>query len=330
MIVLAMDSSTSACSAALWAGGKVLARRLSPMARGQSEGAPRQPLSALEAELSAWRAQRQPVGTRPSASTLRDARRRVARRLGQEPEPTPTWAGRWSPVYRARVMGKPATAEERAERQARQLLARWGIVTRNLAQNEGTGWDWDVLYPRLELLEMRGEVRRGYFVSGLAGAQFALPEAVEQLRAGRVADDEADDPVLLSACDPANLFGSARLDVAEGEDAGELRSGVGPFARLPSTHLALWQGQPALLSMGEGRSLRVDTGVSEEVVRRCLAALCNHLAARGGVGAWGRRVHVTHWNGEPVLESRGQAMLEALGFYRDPPGMTWEGGSTRP
>ncbi len=298
------------------------------LAREPEESAPRRPLSALEAELAAWRAQRRPVLSRPSPVVYRDARRRVARRLGYEPKPPPLrWAGRWSPVHRIRVMGKPISAEERAERQARQLLLRWGVVTRDLVQTEGTSWRWEALYARWQLMEMRGEVRRGYFVAGLSGAQFALPEAVEQLRS---AGDEAAVPVVMSACDPANLFGSARLDVPEGEDAAELRSGVGAFARLPSTHVVLWRGQPVLLSQGEGRSLRADMALTERVIRRCLEALLAHLAARGEIGTIARRVHVERWNGEPVLGSRGQALLESLGFYRDPPGMTWEGKTMTP
>ncbi|MDW8099272.1 MAG: DEAD/DEAH box helicase [Anaerolineae bacterium] len=293
------------------------------LTREPDESALRRPLSALEAELAAWRAQRRPVVSRPSPVAYRDAKRRVARRLGYGPKPSPPMqTGRWSPIHRMRVMGKPLSAEERAEQQARQLLLRWGVIARELVQAEGAGWEWEVLYTRLQLMEMRGEVRRGYFVAGLSGAQFALSEAIEQLRA---AGDEAALPVVMSACDPANLFGSARLDVPEGEDAGERRSDIGPFARLPSTHVVLWRGQPALLSLGEGRSLRVNKALPEDILRRCLEALLAHLAARGGIATIARRVRVEQWNGEPVLGSLGQALLESLGFYRDPPGMTWEG-----
>ena len=295
------------------------------LARGQADSAPRQPLSALEADLAAWRAQRRAALARPRGAALREAKRRVVRRLEEQAAPA-AWAGRWSPVHRLRVMGKPATPEERTERQARQLLARWGVVTRDLVQAEGAGWEWDALYACLQLLEMRGEVRRGYFVSGLAGAQFALPEAVEQLRALRAptAEQEMESvPVVMNACDPANLFGSERLDVSTGEDAAELRSGVGSFARLPSMHIVLWHGQPTLLALGEGRSLRADPQAPAAVVRRCLEELLNHLATRGEA-AWGRRVYVEQWDGEPVLGSRGQALLEEIGFYRDPPGMSWE------
>jgi ATP-dependent Lhr-like helicase len=189
------------------------------------------------------------------------------------------------------------------------------VVTRNLVQREEAGWDWASIYRRLQLMEMRGEVRRGYFVAGLAGAQFALPEAVEQLRAAREADET--EPVVMSACDPANVFGAALPETGAG------RLEIGDFARVPSTHVVLWRGQPAVVSQGWGRSLRVQEALSEAVVRRCLEALVAHLGAQGGIVA--RRVHVERWNDEPVLGSEGQMLLESLGFYRDPPGMTWEG-----
>ncbi len=80
---------------------------------------------------------------------------------------------------------------------------------------------------------MRGEIRRGYFVQGLSGAQFALPEVVEQLRALRDTTEEAE-PVVMNACDPANLDGPAR----EGSDALA-------FTRVPSTWLVQVRGLPA-------------------------------------------------------------------------------------
>src|SRR5438876_8798254 len=54
-------------------------------------------------------------------------------------------------------------------------------------------------------MEMRGEVRRGYFVQGLAGAQFAAPAAIEQLRAPS-SDDAANAPIVLAASDPSNVY----------------------------------------------------------------------------------------------------------------------------
>ena len=79
-----------------------------------------------------------------------------------------------------------------AERVARQWLARYGIVSRDWWRRERPAVGWREIYHELKRLEFRGEVQRGYFVAGLAGAQFALPEAVEMLRAP-VPDDADDD-----------------------------------------------------------------------------------------------------------------------------------------
>jgi ATP-dependent Lhr-like helicase len=89
---------------------------------------------------------------------------------------TPHWPGRWTLVHRIGVWGKELPSDERIARQARQLLQCYGIVTRQSLEGDSEGaWDWAVLYRQFQLMEMRGEVRRGYFVQGLPGVQFALP-----------------------------------------------------------------------------------------------------------------------------------------------------------
>lgn len=282
--------------------------------------APRQPLSALEAELSAWR--RHQPHRRASRTALYHARRRVARRIGAPRDSVSAiLEGRWASTRRAGVMGRPLSEEEIADRRARQLLTRWGIVTAELARAEGTGWRWDAIYRRLQLMEMRGEVRRGYFVEGWSGAQFALPEAVEALRALRLNSGERrpPEPVVMSACDPANLFAAEPDRGPEQVEDDALRT----VARLPSNHLVLWRGHVAVISQGEGRSLRVDPSLTTEAIRACLTALLSHLSSRGQRASLGRPVHIVQWNGTPVLESEGLAILEALGCYRDPPGVTW-------
>ncbi|HEY7817721.1 MAG TPA: DEAD/DEAH box helicase, partial [Vicinamibacteria bacterium] len=88
--------------------------------------------------------------------------------------------GRWSLLARDRQ-----TVEDAAERFARQLLARWGVVFRDLLARESLAPAWRDLLLVYRRLEARGEIRGGRFVSGYLGEQFALPEAVELLRALR-------------------------------------------------------------------------------------------------------------------------------------------------
>jgi ATP-dependent Lhr-like helicase len=261
---------------------------------------PRRIASTLEAQL-AERRQGLPR-RRPSLQQMRAAKHRLSKRLREAPR----WVGRWSLVHRAGVMGKPLSDEERLARQARQLLQRYGVVTRDSLEREEGAWDWGLLYTQFQLMEMRGEVRRGYFVAGLPGVQFALPEAVERLREAAATID--DTLIVLNACDPANIFG------------GEIDGTSLRFARLPSTALVLWRGQPVLVAESSGSSLRAAPGIDEGVLRGALAAMVAWLTER----AWPRRFTVATWNDEPVVGGLAQAWLEQLGFFRDVGGMTWE------
>jgi ATP-dependent Lhr-like helicase len=253
------------------------------------------PLSPLEAELAAR--MQQPRALTPTR--YRDAKRRVAQRLRTDTQAAP-WSGRWSLVYRAGVLGPQLSDEGRAEQLARLLLARYGVVTRECLVHEEVNGDWSWLYPHFQRMELRGEVRRGYFVAGLAGVQFALPEAVERLRKS----SETDEPIVLNATDPANLFGGELSDVA-------LR-----FSRVPSTHVVLERGQPILVAEDNGERITTLAGIAPDSIPRALQAyLARPHAAR--------HVVVSQWNGASVLGSEGQPLLEALGFYRAPNEMEW-------
>jgi ATP-dependent Lhr-like helicase len=108
--------------------------------------------------------------------------------------------GRWT-VFPGRVA--PAAPNERLERWAEQLLRRYGVVFRDLLEREAAAPSWWELVPTLRRLEARGETRGGRFVAGVAGEQYALPEAVEALRRARADDDW----LVVSASDPLNLEG---------------------------------------------------------------------------------------------------------------------------
>jgi ATP-dependent Lhr-like helicase len=95
-----------------------------------------------------------------------------------------------------------------------QLVERHGVITREAVLAEGVVGGFASVYGVLKVLEDRGQVRRGYFVSGLGAAQFALPGAVDRLRSMRRPGDLAPDappdlPVVLSATDPAQPYGAA-------------------------------------------------------------------------------------------------------------------------
>jgi ATP-dependent Lhr-like helicase len=112
--------------------------------------------------------------------------------------------GRWS-LLRA---GEHARIDSgtAARALAMRLLARWGVVFRELCVRERPAFPWRVLLHELRRLEAAGEVRGGRFVDGFVGEQFALPQAVESLR--RVRREAGDGAiVIVSAADPLNLTG---------------------------------------------------------------------------------------------------------------------------
>lgn len=112
-------------------------------------------------------------------------------------------SGRWSKFPGA--VGEPSL-EERLDRWAWQLLKRYGVVFRELVTRESVAPSWSQLVSRYRRMELRGEIRGGRFVRGVAGEQFATGEAVEALRKQR--DEAANQKwLVLSAADPLNLLG---------------------------------------------------------------------------------------------------------------------------
>jgi len=132
-------------------------------------------------------------------------------RPGLRAQSTPTASqGRWSLVERELAALRPLTPTENASTLAGVLLDRYGIVTREAVRAEGIPGGFSKVYSVFKALEDAGRIRRGYFVAELGGAQFAVPGAVDRLRALRDSQpDPAQRVVLLAAADPANPFGAA-------------------------------------------------------------------------------------------------------------------------
>jgi len=102
------------------------------------------------------------------------------------------------------------TPTDAAHAWAVALLERHGVLTREAVRGEGVVGGFAGVYPVLRAMEEAGRIRRGYFVAGLGGAQFALVGAVDRLRAYREGTPEArTGAVVLAATDPANAFGVA-------------------------------------------------------------------------------------------------------------------------
>ena len=157
----------------------------------------------------------------------RSARLRASRRSTQTR--LPGSEGRWS-LRNARWGELPSDTDRRAAL-ARSLLERYGVVTREVAHAEGLEGGFSAVYEILKAMEAAGRIRRGYFVAGHGGVQFALPGADEDLRAQRTPKDDAPRAQVLSAVDPANPYG-ALLPWPEREGGSRLARTSGAFVVL--------------------------------------------------------------------------------------------------
>jgi ATP-dependent Lhr-like helicase len=125
---------------------------------------------------------------------------RAARGVPSRPDRRASFAGRWTAVS----PHDPTQAD--VERQAWTLLRRYGVVFRRLLTREAGALPWRQLVTIYRRLEARGEIRGGRFVSGMSGEQFALPQAIEQMREVR-RSRAGDTVIVVCAADPLNLAG---------------------------------------------------------------------------------------------------------------------------
>lgn len=186
------------------------------------------------------------------------------------------------------------------------MLQRHGIVSRELAEADTPAVPWPDLLAVLKEMEAAGRVRRGYFVKGLSGLQFAMPEAVEGLRRTRVRLEPATGPATLTAaCDPATVLGTV-LPLP-----GEFR-----LARVPGQFLISQCGRPLIIGEAGGRRLIPLQPFEPAELRAALIVLPLALAAPAPVGR--RRLDVEWWGDQPVIESEAAPVLSELGFDRGP------------
>ena len=163
----------------------------------------------------------------------------------------PSAQGRWTLVP-APDRTSPAAQTAWSHAIAQQLLHRYGIVTRETVAQENLPGGFSAVYEVLKALEAQGRIRRGYFIAGLGGAQFAQPAAVELLRSLSANPPAQSEMLLLAAADPANPWGSIlrwpEPDSAAPDNAAVLNRGVGASVVLRNGDLVAWlrRNNPAL------------------------------------------------------------------------------------
>jgi ATP-dependent Lhr-like helicase len=237
-------------------------------------------------------------------------RRRLAPFRSRRQSP-PSAAGRWS-----RVGARGGTATERAKALAEQLLARHGVLTRQAVMAESVPGGFSALYPVLKALEEAGRIRRGYFVAGLGGAQFAHPGALDRLRTLRetaAGDEETLPAVVLAASDPANPYGAALGWPAQTQPR---------LARAAGAHVVLVDGRLTAYVARGRREIAVFLPEDEPARSRTGASAAMALArwasrARGPLG----------WSEE---EGRGLAESPLAPYLKDAGFVPWGPGFRLP
>jgi ATP-dependent Lhr-like helicase len=212
--------------------------------------------------------------------------------------------GRWSltaPLF-ANAPGPGA----RLRAQAELMMERYGIVTRETVLAEGVPGGFSTLYAELGNLELLGTARRGYFVEGLGGAQFALPGAVERLRSLPEADGSF---LLLAATDPANPYGASL-------PWPKLEGGRRP-GRTPGAHLLLRDGEPVVFLERGGRGVLRLRAMDEAELGEAMQALADAVSA-GQLP----KLAIEKLDGEAVIGSGHEEALISAGFSRGPRKLT--------
>jgi ATP-dependent Lhr-like helicase len=238
----------------------------------------------------------------------------------------PTVSGRWS------LLPSPESdPTRRLHAQALALLDRHGILIRGAAAAERVTGGFGALYPVLRALEDAGQCRRGYFVEGLGAAQFALPGAVDRMRAmaDKARATAVADPwdtgsvnarlgprvTVLAAADPANAYGAALpWPDRPGDAAGGHRPG-----RKAGALVVLADGELVLYVERGGKTLLSWT--SEPALLQPASAA---LAAAVRAGALGR-LTVERADGGDVYDSPLANALESAGFRATPRGLRLRG-----
>ncbi|MDH6127695.1 ATP-dependent helicase [Kitasatospora sp. GP82] len=233
-----------------------------------------------------------------------------------------TAAGRWSLL--------PEFSDDlttRAAAQAQCLLDRHGVLTRGTVAAERVPGGFAGVYRVLSAFEERGRARRGYFVEGLGGAQFAMDGAADRLRAvngrleraaatewpGSGTGTEPPQVLVLAAADPANAYGAA-LPWPEPPAVPGAKPAAAAHrpGRKAGALVVLVDGELALYVERGGKSLLAWQSRSAPV--EALAEAVRH-------GALGSSVTIERANGEAALTSELGRLLEEAGFHPTPRGL---------
>jgi len=258
----------------------------------------------LEATLPEWRKRSQ------SWRRRQYSRRREEYRRGLKQLP-PLSAGRWSLAESFALAGKLEVHQHNlAQRQAMLLLERYGIFVKEWYRRETGLLPWYAIFQALKQMEWRGEARRGYFVEGLSGVQFALPHALEMFATNHAAP-VFSGPVMLSALDPAVPFGRG-VNLSLQDFAGNALA----LVRQAGNHLIFIEARPIVYAENFGARLQRLAGATDEQLAAALAGLRQFLLLPEPLRPR-KRIEIETWNDAPIVNTPAAAWLQQHGFEKE-------------
>ncbi len=220
--------------------------------------------------------------------------------------------GRWFLTTSLAITGEPLDDQTRAERQARLLLNRYGILIKEWYRRENGMLPWHQIFLTLKRLEWQGEIRRGYFVAGLSGIQFALPEALELLEkmTKRPADSKCG-PILLSCLDPALPYGGV-IDWGVVDSSGNSLK----IIRSAANHLVIEDGRFIVYSERYFQRLFVVDDFSQASCTKLTRILQSYLKMPFPFKP-ANRIEIQQINNQPAASSPFAVYLLKTGFEMD-------------
>ena len=195
--------------------------------------------------------------------------------------------GRWEPAYPP----KPLSMHEFI----RRCGIRYGMLSKEITGLEDSPYTWPEVYEKLKQMEYAGEMRRGYFFTGISGIQFMLPDVLNKL------DAVKEDYFVLNASDPAQPYGRI---VPHSEQ--EL-----PFTCVPGTAIIFFRGRPVMLLERYGEKITFSPDTDD--LCKPVQEIKNAFQAKK-IWPERKRIAVKYWPDDPEQKEKLKLVLAAAGF----------------
>jgi len=220
-------------------------------------------------------------------------------------------SGRWFLTSSFAVQGKKLTEKQRLEQQTRLLLQRHGILVKEMYRHEKGFLPWYDIFQHLKRLEWQGEIRRGYFIDGLSGIQFALPEVIELLEDINHKKDKIDSTVTLCTIDPALPFGGYIPWNILDQSGKEVS-----ITRLASNHILFHNSEPIVYSENFGTRLWLLDSFKNDYIKEIISEIKMWLRMTETIRPK-KKLEIELINNLPAIQSEIADDLKNSGFEQD-------------